>query len=106
VNDVDVVSCHVVQTLYDAGAVFYCKTNLPQAIMHLETNSFWGETTNPYNTSLTPGGSSGECDAVLKLTAGGCTALLAMGGSPLSLGGDIGGSLRAPAANCGVWTLS
>ncbi|KAJ7279347.1 amidase signature domain-containing protein [Mycena rebaudengoi] len=82
------------QIMYDAGAVFYCKTNLPQAIMHLETYSFWGQTLNPHNTKLTPGGSSG-----------GCTALVAFGGSPLSIGSDIGGSVRSPAAACGVWTL-
>ncbi|KAJ7653367.1 amidase signature domain-containing protein [Mycena rosella] len=82
------------QVLYDAGAVFYCKTNLPQAAMHLETYSFWGQVVNPYNTNLTAGGSSG-----------GCSALIALGGSPLSIGSDIGGSLRSPAANCGVWTL-
>ncbi|KAJ6632216.1 amidase signature domain-containing protein [Mycena sp. CBHHK59/15] len=82
------------QILYDAGAVFYCKTNLPQAIMHLETYSFWGQVLNPYNTNLTPGGSSG-----------GCSALIAFGGSPMSIGSDIGGSLRSPAAACGIWTL-
>jgi hypothetical protein len=104
------------QLLYDAGAgtlfipnisgyqtfnkfpiypVFYCKTNLPQSIMHLETYSFWGQVVNPYNTKLTAGGSSG-----------GCSALVAFGGSPLSIGSDIGGSLRSPAAACGLWTLS
>ncbi|KAJ7232166.1 amidase signature domain-containing protein [Mycena haematopus] len=82
------------QILYDAGAVFYVKTNLPQLIMHLETYSFWGQTLNPCNTKLTPGGSSG-----------GCSALVAFGGSPLSVGSDIGGSLRSPAAACGIWTL-
>ncbi|KAJ7722646.1 amidase signature domain-containing protein [Mycena maculata] len=82
------------QILYDAGAVFYCKTNLPQSIMHLETYSFWGQARNPHNTNLTPGGSSG-----------GCSALVAFGGAPLSVGSDIGGSLRSPAAACGVWTL-
>ncbi|KAJ6456585.1 amidase signature domain-containing protein [Mycena vitilis] len=82
------------QILYDAGAVFYVKTNLPQCIMHLETYSFWGETVNPFNTKLTPGGSSG-----------GCSALIAFGGSPLGIGSDIGGSLRSPAAACGIWTL-
>ncbi|KAJ7450076.1 amidase signature domain-containing protein [Mycena galericulata] len=82
------------QVLYDAGAVYYCKTNVPQALMHLETRSFWGQVLNPYNTRLTPGGSSG-----------GCSALVAFGGSPLSVGSDIGGSLRSPAAACGIWTF-
>ncbi|KAJ7199641.1 amidase signature domain-containing protein [Mycena pura] len=84
----------IAQVLYDAGAVFYCKTNLPQAIMHLETYSFWGQVVNPYNTLLTAGGSSG-----------GCSALISFGGSPMSTGSDIGGSLRSPAAACGLWTL-
>ncbi|KAJ7030973.1 amidase signature domain-containing protein [Mycena alexandri] len=85
---------HLAQILHDAGAVFYVKTNLPQSIMHLETYSFWGQVLNPLNTKLTPGGSSG-----------GCSALIAFGGSPLSVGSDIGGSLRSPAAACGIWTL-
>ncbi|KAJ7888572.1 amidase signature domain-containing protein [Mycena olivaceomarginata] len=84
----------IAQILYDAGAVFYVKTNLPQCIMHLETYSFWGQVLNPCNTKLTPGGSSG-----------GCSALVAFGGAPLSIGSDIGGSLRSPANACGIWTL-
>lgn len=43
----------------DVNPVFYAKTTLPQAIMHLETDSFLGPTVNPHNTSLTAGGSSG-----------------------------------------------
>lgn len=84
----------IVRILEDAGAVVFCKTNLPQAIMQLETHSFWGLTVNPFNTSLSPGGSSG-----------GCSALLAFGGSPASFGTDIGGSVRNPAASTGLWTL-
>ncbi|KAL1731553.1 amidase signature domain-containing protein [Schizophyllum commune] len=85
---------HLLQILWDAGAVFYVKTNLPQAVMHLETHSFYGQTLNPHNTNLTSGGSSG-----------GCSALIAFGGSPLGLGNDIGGSLRSPSAGTGLWTL-
>nr|GAT57172.1 predicted protein [Mycena chlorophos] len=84
----------IAQILYDAGAVFYVKTNLPQSIMHLETYSFWGEALNPWNTALTPGGSSG-----------GSSALVAFGGSTMGVGSDIGGSLRSPANACGIWTL-
>ncbi|KAF7329272.1 Amidase domain-containing protein [Mycena kentingensis (nom. inval.)] len=82
------------QILYDAGAVFFAKTNLPQSIMHLETYSFWGQALNPINTGLTPGGSSG-----------GSSALIAFGGSTMGMGSDIGGSLRSPANACGIWTL-
>jgi amidase len=72
--------------LRSAGAIFFCHTTLPQAIMHLECESFWGITKNPRNTFLTSGGSSG-----------GEGALLAMRGSPMGVGSDIGGSIRIPA---------
>lgn len=62
----------IVAAFRSAGAVFFCKTTNPQAIMHLETDSFLGPTTNPFNTTLTPGGSSG-----------GEAALIAAGGSVL-----------------------
>lgn len=45
--------------------VFICKTTLPQAVMHLETDSFLGPTLNPYNRTLTPGGSSGGESALI-----------------------------------------
>lgn len=57
-------------------------------------NPLWGRTTNPYNNQYTSGGSSG-----------GEGALVAMDGSPLGIGTDIGGSLRIPAAYCGVYSL-
>ncbi|GKU12970.1 unnamed protein product [Fusarium langsethiae] len=78
--------------LRKAGAVFYCKTNQPQALMHGESDSPWGRTLNPYNTTLTPGGSSG-----------GEGALIAMKGSVLGIGTDIGGSIRIPSAFCGLY---
>lgn len=84
---------HIYNIIFDP--VFYCKTNLPQSIMHLETYSFWGQVVNPYNTAQTAGGSSG-----------GCSALVAFGGALMSTGSDIGGSLRSPSAACGLWTLS
>ncbi|KAJ9092883.1 hypothetical protein QFC20_007256 [Naganishia adeliensis] len=84
---------HVIKILRAAGAVFYCKTTLPQVIMHLETDSYLGPTTNPYNRfEISPGGSSG-----------GEGALLAMRGSPLGIGTDIGGSIRSPASACGLY---
>ena len=57
-------------------------------------NNVFGRTLNPFNRSLTPGGSSG-----------GESALIAFGGSPLGVGTDIGGSLRIPAACTGIFTL-
>lgn len=84
---------HVLQLLRNAGAVFYVRTTQPQCLMHLETsNNLFGETVNPFNRTLTAGGSSG-----------GEGALMGMQGSCLGIGTDIGGSIRSPAANNGVW---
>ena len=86
---------HVLKILWNAGCVFYARTTQPQTLMHLETSSnFYGATTNPFNCQLTSGGSSG-----------GEGALVGMRGSCLGLGTDIGGSIRSPAANCGVYGL-
>ncbi|KAI1748439.1 amidase signature domain-containing protein [Xylaria castorea] len=83
----------ILQILWDAGAVFYVRTTQPQTLMHLETSSnLYGTTVNPYNTTLTPGGSSG-----------GEGALVGFRGSVLGIGTDIGGSIRSPAANNGLF---
>lgn len=83
----------VLRILGKAGAVFFARTAEPQALMHLETsNNLYGVTVNPFNRNLTSGGSSG-----------GEGALLGIRGSCLGLGTDIGGSIRSPAANCGVY---
>ncbi|KIJ65933.1 hypothetical protein HYDPIDRAFT_87857 [Hydnomerulius pinastri MD-312] len=74
--------------------VFYVKTNQPQGIMCLETTSFYGRTFNPYNSNLTPGGSSG-----------GEAALIAMKGSCMGVGTDVGGSIRGPSANVGIYGI-
>jgi len=72
---------HVLKILWDAGAVFYARTTEPQSMMHLETHSnLYGVTVCPYNTNLSAGGSSG-----------GEGALLAMRGSCLGIGTDVGG---------------
>ncbi|TCD71441.1 hypothetical protein EIP91_010147 [Steccherinum ochraceum] len=92
VSDVDSV---IVEILYDLGAVPFVRTNVPQTLMWGETyNHVFGRTTNPYNRYMTPGGSSG-----------GEGALLALKGSPLGIGTDIGGSVRIPSAFCGLYTL-
>ncbi|ODQ81762.1 hypothetical protein BABINDRAFT_32156 [Babjeviella inositovora NRRL Y-12698] len=81
--------------LKDLGAVFYVKTNIPTAMMTGESfNNLWGRTLNPFNRDLTAGGSSG-----------GEAALSALKGSPLSVGTDIGGSIRIPAAFQNIYGL-
>lgn len=81
--------------MIDQGAIFYIRTTEPQLLMHLcSNNNITGKCRNPYNTSLTPGGSSS-----------GEGAIAAMKGSVFGLGSDIGGSIRVPAAFCGVWGL-
>ncbi|KIL61303.1 hypothetical protein M378DRAFT_861123 [Amanita muscaria Koide BX008] len=79
--------------LESQGAVLYVKTNVPQTVMWPEAyNHIFGRTANPYNRSLTTGGSSG-----------GEGALIALKGSPLGVGSDIGGSVRVPAAFNGLY---
>ncbi len=76
-----------------AGGVILGKTNVPVALGDWQSyNEIYGTTNNPYDLGRTPGGSSG-----------GSAAALAAGYGPLSLGSDIGGSLRVPAFHCGVY---
>src|SRR5271163_4002419 len=76
-----------------AGAVVLGKTNVPVGLGDWQSyNDIYGATNNPFDVGRTPGGSSG-----------GSAAALAVGYGPLSLGSDIGGSLRVPAHFCGVF---
>ena len=78
----------LVSILRRLGVVFYVKTTTPTAMMMMETiSNVWGETNNAYHRGASSGGSSG-----------GEGALLAMKGSPLGIGTDIGGSIRIPSA--------
>ncbi|MEW2504783.1 amidase [Amycolatopsis sp. NPDC047767] len=82
-----------VARLKAAGAVLLGKTNVPLALGDLQTyNDIYGTTANPFDVARTPGGSSG-----------GSAAALAAGFGALSMGSDIGGSLRTPAHFCGVY---
>jgi amidase len=81
-----------VARLKDAGAIVVGKTNTPEFGAGGNTfNAVFGATRNPWNTALTCGGSSG-----------GAAVALATGMGPLAQGSDLGGSLRTPAAFCGV----
>lgn len=81
----------LVGALRRAGAIVLGKTNVPQTMAAIETdNRLFGRTSNPWNLTRTPG-SSGEAAAL----AARCCAL--------GLGGDMGGSIRVPAAWCGLY---
>ena len=82
-----------VQRLLDSGAVLLGGTNVPLNLMDWQSfNDIYGTTNNPWDLTRTPGGSSG-----------GSAAALAAGLSYLSIGSDIGGSLRVPSSFCGVF---
>ncbi|MEA2157559.1 MAG: aspartyl-tRNA(Asn)/glutamyl-tRNA(Gln) amidotransferase subunit, partial [Solirubrobacteraceae bacterium] len=84
-----------VQRLLDAGAIPLGVTNTPELCLWIETeNRLYGRTNNAYDPARTAGGSSG-----------GEGAAVGVGGSPIGLGADIGGSLRIPAFFNGVFAL-
>src|ERR671925_227613 len=91
-NHVPTADATVVTRLQAAGGIPLGKTNLPEFALWWETsNHVFGRTVNPWNTERTTGGSSG-----------GEAAAIAAGLSPLGIGSDVGGSIRAPAHYCGI----
>ncbi|NXY35257.1 FAAH1 hydrolase, partial [Pomatorhinus ruficollis] len=85
----------VVQVLKRQGAIPFVKTNVPQSLISYDCkNLIFGQTRNPLLYTRTPGGSSG-----------GEGALVGGGGSILGIGTDVGGSLRFPAAFCGICAI-
>jgi len=91
----DVVADHTavfVQRILDAGGIVHARTTTPEfSCAPVTWTKLWGVTRNPWNTSYSPGGSSG-----------GSAASLAAGTTTLATGSDIGGSIRIPSSFCGV----
>ena len=83
-----------VERLLNAGGILTGGTNVPFELMDWQSyNDIYGTTNNPWDVTRTPGGSSG-----------GSAAALAAGLTYLSVGSDIGGSLRIPADFCGIFS--
>ena len=83
----------IARSVFAAGAGLLGKTNIPVALGDWQADSpVYGRTNNPWDLARTPGGSTG-----------GGGAALAAGLTPLEIGSDIGGSIRVPAAYCGVY---
>ncbi len=85
----------VVDAWLNEGAIILGTTNVPRMLIDLQTNGdIYPEASNPYDTTRTPGGSTG-----------GGAAAVASGFCPLNLGGDMGGSIRVPSGFCGIYGL-
>ena len=85
----------IVQLVKEMGGVPFCMTNVSQACLAMQcSNPVYGMSCNPYNDRKECGGSSG-----------GEGALIGGGGSILGIGSDNGGSLRNPAAFCGIYSI-
>lgn len=91
-NDIPEITDKYVSALQNQGGIVLGKTNVAQCLAYFESaNNLYGVTNNPYSLKHTCGGSSG-----------GEAAIIASGGSPIGLGTDLGGSIRVPAAFCGI----
>lgn len=85
----------VVEAMINEGAIILGTTNVPRMLFDLQTaGEIYPTANNPYDLTRTPGGSTG-----------GGAASVAAGSSPIAVGGDFGGSIRIPAALCGLYGL-
>jgi amidase len=92
-NSIARTNALAVDRLLEAGVVLFGKTNVPLLLADWQSyNAIYGTTSNPWNTALSPGGSSG-----------GSAAALAAGLTGIEAGSDIGSSIRNPAHYCGVY---
>ncbi len=91
-NYIAPVNSHLVQKFIDSGLVTFGRTTSPEfGSVPVTEPLAWGATRNPFDVTRTPGGSSG-----------GSAAAIAVGIVPMASGGDGGGSIRIPAACCGL----
>ena len=98
-NTIERKDCGAVKKLREGGGVIFGKTNMDEFAMGFTgTNTAFGEVSNPYNKDYSAGGSSSGSAAA---GVGGGAAGSVLG----ALGSDTGGSIRQPAANCGVCGL-
>ncbi len=94
-NDIPSSTDPYIHALQKEGAIIIGKTNVAQLLLSFESaNRVYGVTNNPHSQTHTAGGSSG-----------GEGAIIAAGASPAGLGTDIGGSVRIPAAFCGICSI-
>ncbi|MBT3868095.1 MAG: hypothetical protein HOB98_18055 [Gammaproteobacteria bacterium] len=92
-NNVPDQDAPVVRAVKEAGAIVFGKTNLPRWSGDIQSyNDMFGTTVNPWHADRVPGGSSG-----------GAAAAVAAGLTAFEIGTDIGGSIRFPAAFCGIY---
>ncbi len=94
-NDFPIDNDPYIDALLKEDGIILGKTNVAQLLMYFESsNPVYGVTNNPHSSKHSCGGSSG-----------GEGAIIAAGGSPIGVGTDIGGSLRIPAAFCGICSI-